>query len=98
MYARRRARNLCTDCGARAGNAARCEPGARRSYVRSGEHRGLPAWPARFTAIEIDTGECHGSFDSEAEVAACLVFAKLAPDQVEIGSDTSAMTRYAAWE
>ena len=98
MYARRRARNLCTDCGAWAGNAARCEPCARRSYVRSGEHRGLPAWPARFTVIEIDTGECHGSFDSEAEVAACLVFAKLVPDQVEIVSDTSAMTRYAAWE
>ena len=48
--------------------------------------------------IEIDTGECHGSFDSEAEVAACLVFAKLGRDQVEIVSDTSAMTRYAAWE
>ena len=58
---------------------------------------GCPAWPARFTVIEIDTGVCHGSFDSEAEVAACLVFAKLGHDQVEIVSDTSAMTRYAAW-
>ena len=66
--------------------------------VRSWEHRGLPALPAHFTVIEIDTGECNGSFDNEAEVAACLVFAKLAPDQVEILSDTSAMTRYAAWE
>ena len=97
MYWRRRARKLCTECGAPAGNASRCEPCARRSYVRSGEHRGLPAWPARFTVIEIDTGVCHGSFDSEAEVAACLVFAKLGHDQVEIVSDTSAMTRYAAW-
>ena len=98
MYARRRARNLCTDCGQPSMGASRCPPCARRSYVRSGEHRGLPAWPARFTVIEIDTGECHGSFDSEAEVAACLVFARLTPDQVEIVSDTSAMTRYAAWE
>ena len=97
IYWRRRARKLCTECGAPAGNASRCEPCARRSYVRSGEHRGLPAWPARFTVIEIDTGVCHGSFDSEAEVAACLVFAKLGHDQVEIVSDTSAMTRYAAW-
>ena len=97
IYSRRRARKLCTECGAPAGSASRCEPCARRSYVRSGEHRGLPAWPARFTVIEIDTGVCHGSFDSEAEVAACLVFAKLGHDQVEIVSDTSAMTRYAAW-
>ena len=96
-YARRRVRNLCTDCGAWAGNAARCEPCARRSYVRSGEHRGLPAWPARFTVIEIDTGECHGSFDSEAEVAACLVFARLGRDQVEIVSDASPMAVYAGW-
>ena len=70
-------------------------PDARMSAW--GEHRGLPASPARFTAIKIDTGECHGSFDSEAEVVACLVFAKLGRDQVEIVSDTSAMTRYAAW-
>ena len=97
MYWRRRARKLCTECGAPAGNASRCEPCALRSYLRSSEHRGLPAWPARFTVIEIDTGVCHGSFDSEAEVAACLVFAKLGHDQVEIVSDTSAMTRYAAW-
>ena len=97
IYSRRRARKLCTECGAPAGNASRCEACARRSYVRSGEHRGLPAWPARFTVIEIDTGVCHGSFDSEAEVAACLVFAKLGHDQVEIVSDTSEMTRYAAW-
>ena len=39
-------------------------PCARRSYARSPEHRGLPVWPARFTVIEIDTGVCHGSFDS----------------------------------
>ena len=77
--------------------AARCPDCARRSYARSSEHRGLPAWSARFTVIETDTGVCHGSFDSEAEVAACLAFAKLGPDDVEIVSDTSAMTRYAAW-
>ena len=97
MYSRRRAKNLCTDCGAPAGNASRCEPCARRSYVRSSEHRGLPPWPALFTVIEIDTGVDHGTYDSPAEVAACLAFAKLGPDDVEIVSDTSAMTRYAAW-
>ena len=77
--------------------AARCPDCARRSYVRSPEHRGLPVSAPRFTVIEIDTGACHGSFDSEAEVTAHLVFAKLGHDQVEIVSDTSAMTRYAAW-
>ena len=96
-YARRRARNLCTDCGAWAGNAARCDPCARRSYARAAEHRGLPALPARFTVIEIATGVDHGTFDSEAEVVACLVFAKLGPDDVEIVSDASPMARFTAW-
>ena len=97
MYARRRARNLCTDCGAWAGNAARCEPCARRSYNRSAEHRGIPVWPARYTVIELATGIDHGTFDSEAEVAACLAFARLGPDDVEIVSDASAMARFTGW-
>ena len=75
---------------------ARCPDCARRSYVRSPEHRGPPVTAPRFTVIEIDTGVCHGSFDSAVEVAACPVFARLGPDQVEIVSDASAMTRYAA--
>ena len=65
--------------------------------MRSPEHRGLPVTAPRFTVIEIDTGVDHGTYDSPAEVAACLAFAKLGPDDVEIVSDTSAMTRYAAW-
>ena len=96
-YARRRARNLCTDCGTRAGNAARCAPCARRSYARAAEHCSIPAWPARFTVIEIATGVDHGTFDSEAGVAACLAFAKLGADDVEIVSDASPMARLTAW-
>ena len=97
MYVRRRARNLCADCGAWAGNAARCDPCARRYYARSAEHRGIPVWPARFTVIEIATGVDHGTFDSEAEVAACLAFAKLGVDDVEIVSDASPIDRFMAW-
>ena len=51
-------------------NAARCDPCARRSYLRATEHKGMPALPARLTVIEIDMGIDHGTFDSEAEVAA----------------------------
>ena len=76
-YARRRARWLCTDCGQPSQGAARCVPCARRSYVRSGQHRGLPIWPPSYTVIEIATGEDHGTWDSEAEVAMCLAFAKI---------------------
>ena len=96
-YTRRRMRGLCTDCSAPSGGAARCPPCARRSYVRSGEHRGLPAWPARYTVVVIATGDDLGTFDSEAEVAACLVFAKLSRDQVEVIEDASAMSSLTSW-
>ena len=64
-YARRRARGLCTDCAAPSQGASRCEPCARRSYVRSGEHRGLPIYPPLFTIIEIATGEDHGYLEQD---------------------------------
>ena len=95
-HARRRAWNLCTDCGAWAETTARCDPFARRSYAPSAEHRGIPTWPTRFTAIELATGIEHGTFDSEAEVAACLDFARLGPNDVKIDSDASPMARFTA--
>ena len=79
------------------GDAARCPGCAWRSYSRSAEHRGLPAWPARYTVIAIATGEDLGTFESAAEVAGCLAFSKLAAADVEIVSDTSEMARHAAW-
>ena len=96
-YAARRARGLCTDCGRPSRGAARCDPCARRSYERSGRFCGLPLWPARYTVIEIATGEEHGTFESPSEVAACLAFAKLSIDQVEVLGDVSPMQRFAAW-
>ena len=68
-----------------------------RSFVRSAEHRGTPTWPARFTVIETATAVDHGTFESEAEVAACLVFARPGPDDVEIVPDASPAARFAAW-
>ena len=94
-YARRRARGECTDCGAPSQGAARCEPCARRSYERSDHFRGLPPFPPNYTVIETATGEDHGTFESLAEVAACLAFARLSLDEVEIVSDVPAMA--ASW-
>ena len=90
-YAQLRARGLCTDCGQLSHGAARCEDCARRSYVRSGHFRGIPVWDPNFTVIEIATGEDHGTFDSEAEVLACMAFAKLSREEVEIIADVSVM-------
>ena len=97
-YARMRARGLCVSCGAPASGASRCVSCARRSRARSDAWRGLPAWPARYTVIEIATGADHGTYDSEAEVAACLAFAKLSRDEVEIVTDEPLIARFAAWQ
>ena len=86
-YARRRARGRCTDCGVHAARTARCPACARRSNTRAPAHHGAPAGPPFYTVIELDTREDHGTYESEAEVAACLAFAGLRPDQAEIRSN-----------
>ena len=86
-YARRRAQGVCTDCGAHAAGAARCSPCAYRSNVRAPIRDGLSAWPPHYTVIERGTGLELGVFETEAEAAACLVFARLRPDQVEVRSN-----------
>ena len=96
-YARRRARNQCTDCGAWSAGAARCEPCAYRSWARSAEHRGLPAAPTRYTVVDAITGHEYGTFESHAEVAGCLAFSRLCADDVEIVVDAPVMANYASW-
>ena len=91
-YARRRALGLCTDCGGIAlGGAARCDPCAWRSYARSDHHRGMPVFEPRYTVIELGTGMDHGTWGSWAEVAACIAFARLTPDDVEVIADEPMM-------
>ena len=80
---------FCTDCGEPTQGTARCEPCAYRSYARSGEHRGMPLYPPRYTVVELATGEDHGTWDSWEEVAMCLAFAKLSREEVEVVTDAS---------
>ena len=86
-YARRRARGLCVDCGVPSAGAARCPPCAYRSNRRARLRDAIPPWPPLITVTDLETGEELGTFETEAEAAACLVFAGLRPDQVEIRSD-----------
>ena len=86
-YVQRRVRRLCIDCAAPSQGASRCPPCARRSWARSGEHRGLPVLPPRVTVIEIATGKNHGTWDQWEDVVVCLAFAKLSRDQVELIPD-----------
>lgn len=97
LYWLRRARSECTACGAPSQGAARCEPCAEKSYHGSAYFKGIPVWDPSFTVVELATGETLGCFDSEAEVAAALVFARLSFDQVEVLSDASPVARYAGW-
>ncbi len=80
-YARRRARSECTDCGRPAFGACRCPACTARSHERSAHFRGILAWNPQFIVVELATGAEHGSYESEAEAAASLVFAKLSRDQ-----------------
>ena len=96
-YWRRRAVSSCTECGAYSAGASRCVPCARQSYLRSGEHRGLPPGPASFRVVIIDTGEDLGCWESEAELAACLAFSRLSPEDVEIVGDVPVMNAITSW-
>ena len=96
-YWRRRAVSRCTECGAYSAGASRCIPCARRSYLRSGEHRGLPTAPSSFRVVLIDTGEDLGCWESGAELAACLAFSRLSPDDVEIVGDEPVMNAITSW-
>ena len=97
LYAERRARGLCTSCGAPSQGASRCAPCAEKSYHRSAHFKGMPVWDPTWTVIEIATGEELGTFDSVADIALCLAFAKLGRDQVEIVTDASPISSYASW-
>ena len=96
-YARRKSRSECTECGAYSAGASRCVSCARRSYLRSGEHRGLPAGPASFRVVVIDTGEDLGCWQTPAELRACLAFSRLSLDDVEVLSDVPVMNGITAW-
>lgn len=96
-YHERKARGLCTDCGAPSQGASRCPPCAERSYHRSGHFRGIPVWDPAWTVVELETGREHGPFDSESDVALCLAFEKLDRDRVEIVKDAPVTASYASW-
>ena len=96
-YALRREFGLCTACGAPSQGAARCAPCAEKSYHRSAYFKGMPVWDPTWTVIEIATGEALGTFDSVADIALCLAFAKLGRDQVEIVTDASPMSSLTSW-
>ena len=90
-YARRRAQKVCVDCLAPTAGTARCPSCARRSNTRSPDPLRLPAPFPEYTVVELETGHAIGVFETEAEAAACLVFAGLRPDQVEIHANVPLM-------
>ena len=95
-YADRRARGRCVECEAPSPGVARCEPCSRRHREGSGAFRGIPVWDPSWTVIEIVSGREHGPYDSEADVALCLAFEKLARHEVEIVADISPMATMTA--
>ena len=50
-----------------------------------------------YTVIEIATGTDHGTWDTLAEVAAAIAYAKLTLDDVEIITDTAPMAAFTSW-
>ena len=92
-----RERSEYTDCARPAFGACRCPECATRSYERSAHFRGIPAWDPQSIVVELATGAEHGPYESEAEAAASLVFAKLSRDQVEIVSDAPITATATGW-
>ena len=86
-YAARRARGECVDCKAPVRGAARCPRCAYRSNSRAPERHLASMWPPQIAVIELETGDELGVFETESEAAACIAFARLRPDQVEILSN-----------
>ena len=95
-YSRRRVQRRCVDCGVDTNGAARCPCCAERSNVRAPERHLAALWPPQITVIDLETGAELGIFETEAEAAACLVFAGLRSDQVEFRSDAPLMATAAA--
>ena len=90
-YAARRAQGVCVDCRAHTGGAARCPRCAYRSNSRAPERHLAALWPPQITVVELETGDELGVFETESEAAACIAFARLRPDQVEIRSNVPLM-------
>ena len=90
-YARRRARGQCVDCGAPSAGAARCPACAYRSNTRAPAWHAAQVGPPFYTVIELDSGADHGTYETEAETAACLAFLGLRIEQVEIVSNVPLM-------
>ena len=79
------------DCGALTAGAARCPACAYRSNTRGPAWHAAQAGPPFYTVIELDNGADHGTYETEAETAACLAFLGLRIDQVEIVSNVPLM-------
>ncbi len=86
-YVRRRAKRICVDCGVGTAGSARCPACASRSNTRAPVWHAAQPGPPFYTVIELETGIDHGTYDTEAETAACLVFLGLRIEQVEILSN-----------
>jgi len=84
------------DCGIGTEGSARCPSCAARSNVRAPTRHLVTLWPPQITVVDLETGAELGSFETEAEAAACLVFAGLRSDQVEFRSDAPLMAISAA--
>ena len=67
--------------------------------VISDDHKGLKAAATRILGATWQRCRVHfaRTFDSEAEVAACLAFVKLSFDQVEVIADINPLARMSGW-
>ena len=90
-YVARRAQGACVDCGVLTGGTARCPRCAYRSNSRAPERHLAALWPPQISVVDSETGEELGVFETESEAAACIAFARLRPDQVEILSNVPLM-------
>ena len=90
----RKAKGLCTDCGAPSLGQRLCDPCAAKAQHARTRWETVPVWEPRFAVYSATTGDLLETLDSREDVALFLAFAKLDRDEVEVVTDAPLSAAY----
>ena len=95
LRAGRKAKGLCTECGAPSEGKRLCEGCDAKARHAQARFKTLPVWEPRFAVYSATTGALLETLESREDVALFLAFAKLDRDAVEVVTDAPLSAAYA---